>query len=332
MAASKHFPLNIPFWLQSVGLSRMSEHGKLRRLLLSCCVLALATAQGSVQAGAQSPQNAAVTPSYPDSTAGLEHLVKDILKAQKAGDGAGAQKLVDSLLLPDYKNWYSAEFDEEVARTAIASYQASFASLTSDLARFFLAVQQNQSSVWAVRFDDTCDDNAGDHTFGILLARLHSVPLYELRFVKEGHFMRLFALAYVNGGFRMALLPDPEKVSPHVAQLPGDTPGREENAQASQQVQRIRQGGAISAANLIHRVQPEYPDVARRERIQGTIRLHAIIGKDGTIRGLRVVSGACSLSKSAYDAVRKWRYSPVSLNGKPIEVDTTIDVIYSLRQ
>jgi hypothetical protein len=76
---------------------------------------------------AQSSQNTAVTPVYPDSTAGLEHLVKDILKAQKAGDGARAQQLVDSLLLPDYKNWYSAEFDEEVARTAIASYQASAA-------------------------------------------------------------------------------------------------------------------------------------------------------------------------------------------------------------
>jgi len=97
-------------------------------------------------------------------------------------------------------------------------------------------------------------------------------------------------------------------------------------------VQLIRQGGAVTAAKLVQRIQPEYPEIARQERIQGTIRLHAIIGKDGTIRGLRVMSGACSLSKSAYDAVKKWRYSPTTLEGKPVEVDTTIDVIYSLRQ
>jgi TonB family protein len=285
-------------------------------------------------AGAQSSQKVAVTPSYPDSTSGLEHLVKDILKAQKAGDGTRAQQLIDSLGLPDYQNWYSAEFDEETAAAGITSYKAGFSSLSAQLARFFLTVQQNQSSVSAVRFDATCDDNASDHTFGILPSRLHAVPLYELRFIKDGRFMRLFAFVYVAGGFRIALLPDPEKVSPHRDRVPSDdTRGAEKNAPASEvQVQRIRQGGAVTAANLIQRVQPEYPEIARRERIQGTVRLHAIIGKDGTIRGLRVMSGACSLSKSAYDAVRKWRYSPTTLEGKPVEVDTTIDVIYSLRQ
>jgi hypothetical protein len=48
-------------------------------------------------------------------------LVKDILKAQKSGDGVRAQQLIDSLILPDYQNWYSAEFDEETAAAGIAS-------------------------------------------------------------------------------------------------------------------------------------------------------------------------------------------------------------------
>jgi len=284
--------------------------------------------------GSQSPQNATVAASYPDSTSGLEHLVKDILKAQKSGDGVRAQQLIDSLILPDYQNWYSAEFDEETAAAGIASYKAGFSSLSLQLARFFLTVQQNQSNVSAVRFGVTCDDNAGDHTFGVLLSRLHSVPLYELRFIKDGHFVRLFALVYVDGGFRIALLPDPEKVSPHRDRVPSrDKAETENNPQVAEGlVQLIRQGGAVTAAKLVQRIQPEYPEIARQERIQGTIRLHAIIGKDGTIRGLRVTSGACSLSKSAYDAVKKWRYSPTTFEGKPVEVDTTIDVIYSLRQ
>jgi hypothetical protein len=54
--------------------------------------------------------------------------------------------------------------------------------------------QQNQTNVSAVKFEATCDDNAGDHTFGILLSRTHPVPLYELRFTKDGKFSRLFTL------------------------------------------------------------------------------------------------------------------------------------------
>ena len=277
---------------------------------------------------------AATIPSYPDSTSGLEHLVKDILKAQKAGDGVHAQELIDSLILPDYQGWYVDAFDHEMAESGIASYKASVSSLPAQLARYFLSLQQNQVTISAVRFDETCDDNASDHTFGILQSRLRSVPLYELRFIKDGKFSRLFSFVYVDGGFRFALLPEPEKVAPH---RDNSAVSKHECIEVTVQsgsgpVQVVRQGGAVTASRLIKRVQPEYPEIARREGIQGTIRMRAIIGADGAISGVRVISGACSLSKSAYDAVKKWKYSPTLLLGKPIEVDTTIDVIYSLRQ
>jgi len=60
--------------------------------------------------------------------------------------------------------------------------------------------------------------------------------------------------------------------------------------------------------------------------------LHAIISKDGTIKELEVVSGHPLLQQAALDAVRQWRYQPTLLNGEPVEVDTTIDVIFSLNQ
>jgi len=60
------------------------------------------------------------------------------------------------------------------------------------------------------------------------------------------------------------------------------------------------------------------------------VRLHAIIGKDGTIQQLEVMNGHPLLQQSALDAVRQWRYQPTLLNGEPVEVDTTIDVIFSL--
>ena len=94
----------------------------------------------------------------------------------------------------------------------------------------------------------------------------------------------------------------------------------------------LRVGGNVQAAKIINRVQPVYPPLARQTRISGTVRLHAIISKDGTIQQLEVVSGHPLLQQSALDAVRQWRYQPTLLNGEPVEVDTTIDVIFSLNQ
>jgi periplasmic protein TonB len=95
---------------------------------------------------------------------------------------------------------------------------------------------------------------------------------------------------------------------------------------------RIRQGGAVQNAMLINRVQPQYPPLARQTRISGTVRLHAIISKDGSVQQLEVLSGHPLLVQAALDAVRQWKYRPTLLNGEPVEVDTTIDVIFSLNQ
>ena len=94
----------------------------------------------------------------------------------------------------------------------------------------------------------------------------------------------------------------------------------------------LRVGGNVQAARIINRIQPIYPPLARQTRISGTVRLHAIIGKDGTIQQLEVMSGHPLLQQAALDAVRQWRYQPTLLNGDPVEVDTTIDVIFSLNQ
>jgi protein TonB len=95
---------------------------------------------------------------------------------------------------------------------------------------------------------------------------------------------------------------------------------------------RIRQGGNVTAAKLLNRVQPMYPPLARQTRISGTVRLHAIIGKNGAVEQLEVISGHPLLVQAALDAVRQWKYQATTLNGDAVEVDTTIDVIFSLNQ
>ena len=86
------------------------------------------------------------------------------------------------------------------------------------------------------------------------------------------------------------------------------------------------------AARIISSGAPRYPTLARQTRVSGTVRLHAIIGKDGSVQKLELISGHPLLVQSALDAVRQWRYQPTLLNGEPALVDTTVEVIFSLNQ
>ena len=95
-------------------------------------------------------------------------------------------------------------------------------------------------------------------------------------------------------------------------------------------VERLRIGGNVMQANLIRRVDPIYPQIAKTAHISGTVVLHAIIAKDGTIQELSVVSGPPLLQRAALDAVKQWRYKPTMLNTQPVQVDTTVTVIFNL--
>jgi protein TonB len=86
----------------------------------------------------------------------------------------------------------------------------------------------------------------------------------------------------------------------------------------------------MDPARLIRQVNPVYPPIAKIARIQGIVELHAIIGRDGSIENLQVVSGPPSLVEAAQNAVRQWRYKPTYLGGQPVEVETTITVRFTL--
>jgi protein TonB len=87
----------------------------------------------------------------------------------------------------------------------------------------------------------------------------------------------------------------------------------------------------IMEGNLIRRVQPDYPSLARQARIQGPVVLRALISRDGRIENLQVINGHPMLAPAAIEAVRQWRYRPYMLNGEPVEVETQITVNFTLR-
>jgi len=125
----------------------------------------------------------------------------------------------------------------------------------------------------------------------------------------------------VIGGIIGSAAPPPPPPPPKVEEKPKPVTPKQ-----------IRVGGNVQAAKLLNQPKPAYPPLARQARIQGVVRFNAVIGRDGTIQNLTLVSGHPLLVPSATEAVRQWRYQPTLLNGEPVEVVTQIDVNFTLSQ
>lgn len=94
--------------------------------------------------------------------------------------------------------------------------------------------------------------------------------------------------------------------------------------------QKLRVSSGVAQAQLTRKVNPQYPPEAFQSRVHGTVVLQAVIGKDGAVKTVKVVSGPPMLVKSATEAVKQWRYKPFTLNGEAVEADTQINVNFSM--
>ena len=119
----------------------------------------------------------------------------------------------------------------------------------------------------------------------------------------------------VLGGVPSAAPPPPPPPKP---ETPAATP------------KTVRVGGQVEAAKLTHEVKPAYPRLALDARVEGTVELGAVIGKDGHVEDLKVISGSPLLISSALNAVKQWVYQPTYLNGQAVQVQTEINVTFKL--
>src|SRR6185437_10095284 len=122
-----------------------------------------------------------------------------------------------------------------------------------------------------------------------------------------------------------------EEAAPDVSGMTGGIMGGTSNMPPPPKPQKpLKVGGNVQEANLIHKVMPQYPIIAKTAHVQGTVVFHAIIGKDGTIQQLTYMSGPQMLVPSARSAISQWRYRPTMLNGEAVEVDTTISIDFTM--
>ena len=112
--------------------------------------------------------------------------------------------------------------------------------------------------------------------------------------------------------------------------IPDTRPQRPQIDEIPRDKRRIHESH-IDPALLTRRIEPVFPPLARQTRRSGKVELHALIGTDGSVQELQVVSGDPLFINSALEAVRQWHYRPTYLNGQAVEVDTFITVIYTLQ-
>jgi TonB family protein len=233
----------------------------------------------------------------------------------KAGDASETSTFLTSLAIPNHNEWFLKTFGPTEGPRLEAKYVELQPEATSWLQKRGEAAAKNADTTVDVSVYQKPEDSPVPIVQATLRAMVQPVPIYSVSMTdgkdsKSPFFLGRFV--YVDGAFR--------SLEWEVLQALSTAPPA-----------RIRVGGNVQHAKILRSIAPVYPALARENRIQGTVRLHVILATDGTVKEMNVVSGDPALQMSALDAVRQWQYRPTLLNGTPVEVNTTIDVIFSLR-
>jgi TonB family protein len=164
------------------------------------------------------------------------------------------------------------------------------------------------------------------HAIGIFDANLFERRLMKLTEKETNiHGIRKLAIVTACAAFGIAACGSALALSMHVNAQPVG-----QDSSAAKAPERLTVPVEKLMGNQLTKVPPKYPDDAKKARVRGKVLLDVVIGKDGTVQDLHVVSGPEMLRQSSIDAVKQWTYKPYLLNGDPVEVKTTITVTYSL--
>ncbi|PYU57967.1 MAG: hypothetical protein DMG55_18190 [Acidobacteria bacterium] len=224
----------------------------------------------------------------------------EILRAQKNFSGAVTEYREAIRLKPDYP----------AAHAGLANALADKGELDNAIREFREIVRLNPSDASAHQALGELLSNKGE----LDAAKAEFLTVMQLK-TKTSEPLREAANNLVDKEENVQPTPDPAVETPP-----------KKSAILKVPPTRVRQGGIVRPAKLLHRVEPTYPPLAAQAHVSGTVRLHANVGKDGSVLEVEALSGPPLLLQSAMNAVKQWRYSPALLNGHPVEVDTTIDV------
>lgn len=258
----------------------------------------------------------------PSDEKNLLKLMLELKSLASQGDESSFKNRASELRLPNHRDWLRNVFEEGIADGIADSYEKMQGEIPDSLFRSFVLIGQEQRNLVTVKaFEGNCESGVLTQQVPILLARKRREAFYSVQFQKDkkektSRFLWFFVFA--DGQFR------------YLGTIRIDAPMHWQQS-AGSPGERVLVGGDLQKSKLLTQIHPKYPPIARDNGVQGTVRFNALIGTDGRLRNLQLVAGNCYLAEEAARTVRQWQYSPTLLQGKPVEVITTIDVIFSLR-
>jgi TonB family protein len=270
-----------------------------------------------------------VTPSYLNTSAGLRRLLQDVLAAAKRGDKKRVSDFLKQTEIPNCKAWLHQMYDPDKADIRMSVCEAhSLASEEKSMRDLFMRLAKNEGEIAVRKVNDTPQSSHG-FEWTWLHAVKQPLDIYFASWKAQqerledqpiGYFM------FVEEGFRW------ESGIRFGGRLTGSEQAGE-NSRASDRNgrQRIQLSEREAGKQLLNRIDPDYPESASKARIEGSVRLQAIIATDGSIKELKVLSGHPLLIDSALQAVRKWKYRPFQAEGQLVEVETNVVVVFALK-
>lgn len=260
---------------------------------------------------------------YADSAEGMKLQMAKVLQTWWSGDKEKFAEQLNIFAFPAPDAWFTLAFGPEKSSALLSGYQQSFESFKSHI--WWVSGNWGNDPALGIKVEPSELPRPAEETGeeGKLPKPIVPVRVENFRFTltlgERVADNAVFAFVYADGAFRF---------------VGGTYPFWNEALQrirtSTEAPSRIRFEASVAAAQLLHMVNPEYPRDAKKMHIQGVVHLHAIIGKDGHIKSLQVIDGDPGLAIAAQAAVRQWIYKPTRLNGRPVEVDTTIAVNFTL--
>ncbi|HUN63322.1 MAG TPA: energy transducer TonB [Candidatus Sulfotelmatobacter sp.] len=276
-------------------------------LVCLICPIALSAGQGL-------PLNAATSTAgdFPQNTAGnLRVILSDFLVAAKSDDQGRVWSKIADLEIPDYENWFRRTYGQEKGQALATEYGKFLKANEQQFELLWMELAKQEGEISITRLD------AANHRFASVNADdVLSDPTevfaadWKKTDTSAGPASQpIGSFCFVDGTFRLKVF-------------------------AFHQVRILSsvKSGPVVPGKLIDRVQPAYPEEARKLGIRGLVSLNVVIHKDGSVTVENVGAGHPLLAPAARTAVQQWKYQPTTIGGEPVDVETKIYVTFDLSQ
>jgi len=238
---------------------------------------------------------------YPNNSEGLRELLDKMLVVAKKGAEEQLRSVIRELEIPNYEIWFTKNFGQEKGESWAEPYGR------------WLTKNENQ-------FEDLMMKLA--HMDGeFIIEKMDTAKRYDLLNGPLDGYIASWKVPAAPNGKELVTLADFFFIEGKFRwdstdqYFPFQPPSKH----------------SFVPAKVVKKIQPEYPAEARQNNIKGTVKIQVIIQKDGSVTVQNVVEGDPILSPAAIEAVKQWRYEPTLFDGKPVDVQTTIEVNFTLR-